>query len=344
MTSEDTLSSNLPRTKPSERAVAMHDAVLPLVRHLIAQRETAGVCVLGSFALSGIRPHADIYSDFDLALFVSLQLPSGILELAPLAFQRAVQPYLPGWLPNFKFVYPGGDPLGESSAPPLQINIHQLVLEYEECQNRVWPPDRREAFAHTCDVVYDPSGRVASLRSTKSVPPPAELARRINDNIALIPVTIEHSIEKCAVRGLAADATLAIGEVCDYLLDLVYALNGRDLPHRKWRVGMLCVLPDLPSEFERRLHCVLLASASTEQQLLEKIDLLKQLFDDTLDFVQRRHQFEDPYRKLVTETRPGFQLKDYSFADEMASHGDDQYAKMQNQKWNSINFGLPIDE
>lgn len=322
----------------------MHVALLPLVKHLMAQSETAGLCVLGSFALSGIRPHADIYSDFDLALFISLQLPAELLELAPLTFQRAVQPYLPNWLPNFKFVYPGLDPLGEANAPALQINIHQLVLEYEEHPSRVWPADRREAFAHTCDVVYDPRGRIALLRASKAVPPPVELARRINDNIALIPVTIEHSVDKCALRGAAGDAVLAVAEVCDYLLDLVYALNGMDLPHRKWRVGMLVHLSKLPHRFETRLQGLLLAPAATEDQLLEKIDTLKNLFEDTLAMASKWHKLEDPYRKLITETRPGFQLKDYSFADAIAHQGEDQYAKMQNRKWNSINFGVPSDD
>lgn len=329
---------------PSARAVDMHVAMRPLVKHLIGMPQTAGLCVLGSYALTGFRPDADIYSDFDMALFISLDLPCEILALAPLPFQRAVQPYLPDWLPNFKFVYPDGDPLGHVDAPPLQINIHQLVLEYELQDHIVWPSDRREAFANTCDIVYDPHGKIAELRSRKAAPPADELERRINDLLAAIPVTIEHSLEKCIRRNAIADAILSLSEISDYLIDLIYAINSMDLPHRKWRVSMLSKLSLAPANVVQALPQMLSSPSNSIEALEDRMKTLMRLFDEVKEFAEQKYPCPDAYRKLITRTRPGFQLRDFSFADDVLSLREEQYSKMQNRRWNRVNYGLTPDE
>lgn len=325
-------------TMPSARAVAMRAALDPYIARLAAKPETAGICVLGSFALSGMRPSADIFSDFDIALIIDIALDSHMLSLSPGMFRQAVQPLLPAWLPNFKFVHPDGDPLHEPGAPPLQINVHQLVLAYEEQPNLHWPADRREAFAHTCDIVHDPKGRIAALRAAKSKPPKAELARRLNDNIALIPVTVEHSVEKCIRRGLFADATLALCECIDYLLDLAYAVNDMDLPHRKWRIALLDCPGRLPHGFRSRVEELLASSDAGAGALSKKSEAFLQLFEELVAVARQEHELlHDPYRKLITETRPGFQLRDHTFADGCYSEHE-QYEKMKLQEWNLINF------
>jgi hypothetical protein len=328
---------------PSARAQAMRKALQPFLDRLAAKDETAGVCVLGSFALSGIRPAADIFSDFDVALFIDIPVPEQLIQLEALQFQRSIQDALPCWLPNFKFVHPEPDVEGNSEAPPLQINVHQLVLQYEEQCPHLWPPDRREAFASTCDIVYDPSGRIAKLLTAKAVPPAAEIRRRVDNNLALIPVTIEHSVEKAALRGMLGDAILSMSETIDYLLDLVYALNQRDIPHRKWRVKVLSTLKLLPPKFAEKLDQLLTGSCSTQEDMINKIKLLRQLFSQVqvlaLEF---GYGSGDPYRELVSECRPGFQLRHRSFADEtIPSATGEQYEKMKDENWNRCNFNLP---
>jgi hypothetical protein len=331
--------------QPTARAIALREVMAPLIERLADRPETAGVCVLGSFALSGIRPAADKFSDFDIALFLKLDVPADILSLPVIPFQRAVQPYLPQWLPNFKFLYPGADPLGESDALPLQINIHQLVYDYEVQDSIVWTADRREAFSRTCDVVYDLDRKIASLIEAKSPPPPAELERRLNDNVALIPVTIEHSVDKCIYRNLFSDALLAISETSDYLLDLVYALNGKDLPHRKWRISLLETLPLKPEQMGPRLGNILASPGLRREDVWMKRLALLELFEELrLLVVSNVVLGDDPYRKLITQTRPGFQLRDHSFADETLERFDDQYEKMLDKNWNNLNFGSLASE
>lgn len=326
----------------SERAKIVRAAMQPLIGRLCEKLETVGVCILGSFALTGVRPCADIYSDFDIALFIEVLDLESFFSLEPIAFQRAIQSYLPNWLPNFKFVYPDSRSISDPEAPPLQINVHQLVISYEEQESRVWPADRREAFANTCDIVYDPQGRVAELIQSKGTPPPTEVNHRVTQALAVIPVTIEHSIEKCALRGALADSVLALSETIDSLLDLVYALNGKDLPHRKWRLQLVETLCQTPLNFRKRVEAILTESSAEKSAMLAKIKMLRELFQEVTQLCSARENVSDAYRRLVSEMRPGFQLRHHSLADEHVGKQREQYEKMKDELWNRANFNLHI--
>lgn len=329
---------------PSERTVSIRHALEPLLINLSKKPETAGVCVLGSYAFSGMRPSSDLFSDFDVGLFLDISFPGEWLILRPLEFQAKVQPLLPKWLPNFKFVYPGVDPDAQLNPPPLQINVHQLIVSYEEHQT-LWPPDRREAFANTCDVFFDPTGRIQRLIEEKSAPPIEDLKARIGNNLALIPVTLEHSVEKSALRGSLGDATLALAEVVALMLDLTYAINRRDVPHGKWRRKLLETVSLLPNEFTTRIDRILLHPNSSKDDVLQKMNQMLQLLEELKELVPKDlSPISDPYRVLVSQVRPGFQLKYVTNADNAVDPKYDQYEKMAMQKWNQINFDLSGDE
>lgn len=337
-------STAIRQTGPSERTIAIRKTLEPLLLELSNKPEAVGVCVLGSYAFSGLRPSSDLYSDFDVALFIDLSFPDEWLGLSQLEFQREIQPLLPRWLPNFKFVYPGEDPDASKNPPPLQINVHQLVLPYEEAQQQ-WPPDRREAFANTCDIYFDPTGRIQKLVEAKSPPPISDLKRRVGNNLALIPVTLEHSVEKSAVRGSLGDATLALVEVVALMLDLAYAINGRDTPHGKWRHQLLYSVDSLPERFAERIDHILLHPNKSTEDVIEKMNQMLKLLNELKALVPANlAPTEDPYRVLVTEVRPGFQLAHMSCADRSVDKKLDQYEKMATKKWNQINFDLLGDK
>lgn len=329
---------------PSQRTISIREALEPLLKNLSKKPETLGVCVLGSYAFSGLRPSSDLYSDFDVGLFLDVTFPDEWVKMTPQEFQLQIQPLLPDWLPNFKFVYPGIDPDAGQNPPPLQINVHQLVVQYEE-QQEFWPPDRREAFANTCDVYFDPTGRVQKLIDTKSAPPIADLKSRIRNNLALIPVTLEHSVEKSAIRGSLGDATLALAEVVSLMLDLAYAINRRDVPHGKWRHRLLDTLAQIPNEFAQQIDDILRLPNASESIVLEKLKLMLKLLEQLKQLVPPDlTPAEDPYRVLVSQVRPGFQLKHLTHADKSVNKELDQYAKMAMKRWNQINFDLLGDE
>ncbi len=328
----------------SERTVSIRRALDPLLVNLSKKSETAGVCVLGSYAFTGLRPSSDLYSDFDIGLFLDIPFPDDWLTLRQLEFQAKIQPLLPKWLPNFKFVFPGVDPDAELNPPPLQINVHQLVLRYEEHQ-QFWPPDRREAFANTCDVYFDPTGRVKKLIELKAPPPIEDLKARVGNNLALIPVTLEHSVEKSAIRGSLGDATLALAEVASLMLDLTYAINKRDVPHGKWRRKLLDTVAILPNNFTARIDHILLHPNSSKEEVLDKMNQMLQLLAELKELVPKDlTPSEDPYRVLVSQVRPGFQLRFITHADDSVQGELDQYEKMAMKKWNQINFDLLGDE
>ncbi|CCE98563.1 hypothetical protein SFHH103_04073 (plasmid) [Sinorhizobium fredii HH103] len=326
-------------TKVAERN---HQAMAGFLTHLASMQETRGVCVLGSHARTGCRPNADEYSDFDVALFIDLEIDPFILQYEPTSFQSAIQPLLPDWLPNFKFVAPFSEfEQRLHSYEPLQINVHQFVLSYEQQDHIVWSEDRREAFLNTCEILYDPTGAVAELISIKTRKHCRTHVQRLNRNMAIIPVLIEHCVIKCARRRAFVDAQLALSETVDHLIESAYDLNERPLPHRKWRFAQLVDLPLLPPGFSFNLEAALVNGPSSTEGFIERASTLQRLCSEILRISQERGIVScDVYSNFVTALNAGWQLKHRTAADLAIGSIKDQYEKMRDLQWNTRNFEL----
>lgn len=324
----------------SKIAELNHAVMAPFLKRLISRRETQGVCILGSHARTGERPFADLQSDFDIALFIDLPILPAHLKMPPLEFQRAIQPLCPAWLPNFKFRLP---PTADAVQRlfPLQINVHQLVLNYEESSDFTWPDDRREAFQTTCEIYYDPSGRVERLIEKKRRFAPEEYLQRLRLNLALIPVLLEHSAFKCAARDLLFDSLLSITEAVERIIQLLYDLNFQPLPHRKWRFSHLARLSKLPSGAIHLLQEVMLPSGLSSNELAEKAASLRSLCAGIANLAMIEGLLvDDPYQEFITARAPGWQLKYATFGDATFGHTLHQYEKMNLAEWNDANFNL----
>lgn len=311
--------------------------VRPLIEHAKMHTETQGICYLGGVAKGGKRTGVDEHSDIDLALFISTaELDEQCRTGSWADIVQRVQPSLPRWLPNFKFVCP-------AHRAGIQVNVHQLLIGYEERDDVVWDSEKREAFSQTCETIYDPFGRVGTLIRRKSRIPDGYLTQRITHFVASFPVTMEHSILKAAYRGNYLDAQMVIYRLATELVETLYHLNHTDPPHWKRRFGTLATLSYLPPQALGTVKTCLSKPAKSLNIVRARVRALRKVYDTIIRDIPRL-QLDippDPYSTCVTKYRPGWQLRLQTAADQrlprkIVSQAD----KMKIAQWNSDNFRL----
>ncbi len=316
------------------------ELIKDFLQRLIAQSETIGVCVLGSSARSGLRPFVDKWSDLDIALFIDMRINLEYFKLKENSFFLNIQDSLPKWLPNFKFRIPK-KLLKTDRQKVLEINVHQFILSYEEQKNIVWPRDRREAFLYTCDIIYDPTGRVKELLKNKAIFCKKEWEERVIINLSRIPVIIEHAVDKCINRKLFLDAHLAINECIEKLVELIFDLNMREMTDLKWRMHTVSQFPKLPINFDQRIKKAILINDLTETDILRRKKILGSLFEDVKYMFKKDNLLSyNLYSKFVTQIKKGWQLARFTSADDFIGRNKNQYHKMNLESWNEFNYFL----
>lgn len=225
----------------------------PLLLRLAAKPETEAVVVLSNAAGATDRLPFDERSDFDVGLVLSVPMATGEWRPEPSATYRLVYDRLPAWLPNFSFSVP------VSRGANLEVNVHQLLFEYEADERTAWDDAKCEAYAGTGRVVFDRSGRFEALvrrkardRNSTSSSRLVRIANRLEWDIEVLP-------RRQANRGELLAAHYIVTRAVDELVEACFLLAGRFLPNQKWRFfvlrrqGLLSAAE--MAQLERALRC-----------------------------------------------------------------------------------------
>jgi hypothetical protein len=315
------------------------DILEPFARRLASKDETVGVVVLGGLADGGSRMFADEVSDLDLAVVVTLDLPPPLLDLPFERFGAAVQPYLPSWLPNFKFRVPGEATL---DGVPIDIDTHQLILEYESQPHVRWNPAKLEAYANTAEIVYDPAGRIRELIDRKV----ADGRRQLDASLIVLaargPILGEVDVSRLTRRGLLLHAHHILGILLDDVVAAIYAANECFPPDRKWRIAGLEDLPWHPRGVATRVSEAMLVHAHSPSDVERRRDLVLRLLMDVREHCERTFDWfpADAYTFAVTTLYSDRQLRRLTTADSVVAPLVEQYAKMGDHRWNRANWML----
>ena len=307
---------------------------------LVLIGKVTGIIILGGIAKNGSRQFADSSSDLDIAIVLSIpHLPQFLLELPFPLFSTGVQPYLPDWLPNFKFRVPKTEIQDDSV---IDIDVHQLILEYERQSHIVWDIGKIEAYAANSRIYFDQSGSVQSLIDNKLAAHRHILQDLPITTLASAPVRLTTDVERCIKRNLFSSAHEIMNAALEDILMSVYAVNGEFAPNRKWRLVSLDVLPWIPADARDRFEKALLVQSHTKQDVRRRQKILLSLLKNVKVYCQRQFPGfpKDPYTYACTHIYPDRQLRHTTYADHQIIPLIDQYEKMEQDQWNKHNWSL----
>jgi hypothetical protein len=279
----------------------------PFLDALQAKPEVDGVVLL-SGAAGAARNGFDQHSDIDMTVFVDVPYEPDDWRPDAREVLDRLQDRLPVWLPNFCFYVPITGRL-------VEVNVQQLVTGYELDDRTEWVEGRREGFANTSKVVYDPRGKVAEVMARQLTKDHHRsrllfLLARLEWDAAYAPLTQ-------AERGFVHAAHHLLNAALDQLVEVWFLGQGCYLPPRKWQLEELSRL-GLVSPEERDLFGELLrVSAITYDEAVRRSAAAQRL----LTLIRQRLP-EDPgsaYAVYSAEVSGERQLARRTLADDVVA-------------------------
>jgi len=242
--------------------------VNPFIERLSNREEVLSVILLGGM---GKRDFLDEFSDVDLSVITTRKHK----DKFPLPFE---------------FHYEQNDRI-------IEFNIHQLILEDEIKKNNDWSESKIEAYANAI-IVYDPHNYAKKILEKKVI------FNEENAYNRLIWIVQQyqwrgqiHSL-RCFERGYPESSHDLLNHCVEILLEAVYLLNKRYLPHRKWififlkEMGIDGYLIEL---FKKSM----VVKDFSYESIIQRIKILDEIYEIIL--------------KIVYETYPNFPTNPYEY-------------------------------
>ncbi len=242
------------------------DVLRPFVEHLKLKSEIEGIVLLGGL---GKRNHADIYSDIDLAIFVTHDLSSG---------------KAPQWLPNFEFsVYPASQ--FHPGITKLGFNVHQQELPALSVEE--WDQIKKDAFSKSV-LIYDRTGKVEKFIKSNIKYSKVLERELLLKAVSKLPPYIKINPKKQGRRGLYLVAHHLLNQGIDLIVESLFALNRQFLPHDKWKVQESLSLEWLPAHYMHDLEEGLLIKKLSYRDIERREKALENIANQILKKIEER--------------------------------------------------------
>jgi hypothetical protein len=321
----------------SNEVAALRARAAPFIDRLRAKPQVTGIGLIGGLAREGIRHFADCYSDIDITILLTCDLPAELLGMPMKAFITQAQSLLPGWLPNFKFAEPDFG---------TEFNVHQHLLEYEAQAFVVWDNEKCGAYADTLEIVHDPQGQLRLLVASKTA---CREERAFDAALRLLSrsyILISHDVITCLRRGRIDVARDIIVRVTYEAIDVLLFLSGIWPPGYKWRLLALQALLDRAAvvggwSYARVLRLARLDIASRRQCEDLQRELVMLLDQIAVLAAQRFPAWPaDVYAYATTRVFTDKQLRTKTAADARSGQGFEYALRILDAEWNRINLNL----
>jgi hypothetical protein len=174
-------------------------------------------------------------SDFDLAVVLDVPLRSDEWRPKPEQTYALLTDRLPDWVPEFSFYLPV--PWGS-----MEVNVHQLIYQYEADVRTVWNSDKCDAFSNKGEPLLDRAGRFGELIALKTR---EQQHLQQQESLRLLNRITWDAREialKQARRVGPPSGHVVLSMALDEVIDWVHITNGRLVPNRKWKLYQLRAL------------------------------------------------------------------------------------------------------
>lgn len=195
----------------------------------------------------------------------------------------------------------------------MEFNIHQLIVEEELDDNNRWNDSKIEAYSNAI-IEYDPFDYAKKILKQNVV---FDNKRAFNRLVWILQQYKWrgqiHSI-RCYYRGCPQASHDLLNNCVELLLEAVYLLNERYVPHKKWEFIFLDELEygcDLKSLFANAM----LVKSFTFESILERIEVLDKIFKQIEEMAYKKYK-DFPSRPYEFYYRNFVQLNKVTKADE----------------------------
>lgn len=180
-----------------------------------------------------------------------------------------------------------------------EIEYRGFLVDYEDSAEAEWGMAMRWAFS-TARIFYDPEGRIQALIDEKVRLGEDERRWMIIEGMTQSEWHCNTCSEAWAYRGDMVSAHRSIGLALEYLLEALFGLNGRLLPHEKWLAYQARGLEWLPDGFEERLEEVLIVRDLSAGELRRRREALNHLWRQMLPRAEEEVGMKfSEFRRLV---------------------------------------------
>lgn len=209
-------------------------------------------------------------SDFDLAVVVDVPLRSDEWRPNPEDTYTLLADRVPSWVPEFSFYL--SVPWGS-----MEVNVHQLIYQYEADVRTVWNSDKCDAYANKGEPLLDRAGRFGELIALKTREQQHRLRLEELHLLNRITWDAREIALKQARRVGAASGHVVLSMALEEVIDWIYVTHGRLIPNRKWKLFQLRALDMVTEEQERLLLRAMTCAPHSMDDLERRIDDLARL-------------------------------------------------------------------
>ncbi|MCE7080460.1 hypothetical protein [Streptomyces sp. ST2-7A] len=209
-------------------------------------------------------------SDFDLAVIVDVPLRSDEWRPDPEDTYTLVADRIPDWVPEFSFYLP-------VAWGSMEVNVHQLIYQYEADVRTVWNSDKCDAYANKGEPLLDRAGRFGELIALKTREQQHRLGLEEPRLLNRITWDAREIAVKQAHRVGPPSGHVVLSMALEEVIDWVYITNGRLIPNRKWKLFQLRALGMVTEEQEQLLLQVMACAPHSMSDLERRIDVLARL-------------------------------------------------------------------
>ncbi|MFG2114763.1 hypothetical protein ACGFRB_19350 [Streptomyces sp. NPDC048718] len=185
-------------------------------------------------------------SDFDMAVILDVPIKEDEWRSRPADTYALVRDWLPAWIPEFSFHLPV--PWGR-----MEVNVHQLLFQYEADPRTVWNSDKCDAYGNKGEPLFDREEAFGALISHKT----RQQLQRLEGETYRLHNRITWDVREIPLRmarrvGVPTGHFVLSGAL-DEVVDWMYARSGQLLPNMKWKLYSLGALGLISSEQENLL-------------------------------------------------------------------------------------------
>lgn len=242
-----------------------------LIVSLAQQPEVQALYVLSSSA--DVPTNVTVFgedSDFDLAVILDMPLRSDEWRPNPADTYALVADRIPGWVPEFSLYLPV--PWGA-----MEVNVHQLIYQYEADVRTVWNSDKCDAYANKGEPLLDHAGRFGDLIALKAREQHHHLRQNELHLLNRITWDAEEIARKQARRVGPPSGHIVLSLALDEIIDWIYVTHGRLIPNRKWKLYQLGALDMVTSHQGQLVLQALECQPDSMQDLERRIGVLARL-------------------------------------------------------------------
>jgi hypothetical protein len=233
-------------------------AIRTFVKEIKTKDGLVGIILLGGL---GKKQYFDELSDVDMSVFISGERRNH-----------------PDWLPEFEF------DIFMHDNQRIHFNVHQQNFKKEK--SAYWDDTKKDAYSNGL-ILYEKEKMLSNFLKNKLRITRPEYEQKLMTQYIKIPPSCLINPEKQLKRGEIGLTHQIINNGIENLIDLLFIINKKFIPHYKWKLKKSFDLKYKPNNFQKNIHDAMLVRSFTEMDVKRRIKIIKMISNELMRKVEK---------------------------------------------------------